>query len=339
MKALTNRLIVISFDCLSSSDYQLIRTLPNFRRVLNEGSYVQHVEAIYPSLTYPSHVSIVTGNYPKRHGVINNTLLQPGASSPDWNWYRANIKGTTLYDEAYKANLTTAALLWPVTGKAKSIQYNLPEIFANRPWHNQIAVSLLNGTPAFLWDLNKRFGHIRNGLNQPELDDFVLECTIYTLQTKKPDLLLIHFTDLDTNRHQNGVFSSEATEAIHRHDKRLGRILDDLEERGELAETTIVVLGDHSALDENKAISPNVILYEENLITVNRKGKITDWKAYCKSCDGSAYIYLKHPVDTQTMKTVKDILTKLAADPSKGIEYVLTGEEAGEKALIPNVLL
>lgn len=335
MKALTNRLIVISFDCLSSSDYQLIRTLPNFRRVLNEGSYVQHVEAIYPSLTYPSHVSIVTGNYPKRHGVINNTLLQPGVSSPDWNWYRADIKGTTLYDEAYKANLTTAALLWPVTGKAKSIQYNLPEIFANRPWHTQIAVSLLNGTPAFLWDLNKRFGHIRNGLNQPELDDFVLECTIYTLQTKKPDLLLIHFTDLDTNRHQNGVFSSEATEAIHRHDKRLGRILDDLEERGELAETTVVVLGDHSALDENKAISPNVILYEENLITVNRKGKITDWKAYCKSCDGSAYIYLKHPVDAQTTKTVKDILTKLAADPSKGIEYVLTGEEAGRKGADP----
>lgn len=336
MTALTKNMIVLSLDCLSSADYHLIKSLPNFQRVFEKGSFAKEVETIYPSLTYPCHCTIVTGKYPKNHGVINNTLIQPGAVSPDWNWYRSSIKGTTLYDEAYKKNLTTAALLWPVTGKAKSIQYNLPEIFANRPWQHQIMVSLRSGTPGYQWELNKLFGHIRNGLSQPELDDFVLESTIHTIKTKQPNLMLVHFVDLDTMRHYHGVTSDEATAAIHRHDKRLGRILDALEVSGRYEETTIIVLGDHAALDENKAVNINVVLRENDLIRVNGKGKIVDWKAYCKGCDGSAYIYLKNPDDSETKDKVNSILKELQINPANGIEQVFTGVEAGELGADPN---
>ncbi|WP_449619924.1 alkaline phosphatase family protein [Robertmurraya sp. Marseille-Q9965] len=336
MTAFTKNMIVISFDCLAAKDYSLIETLPNFQRVFENGSFCKRVRTIYPSLTYPCHSTIVTGKYPKNHGVVNNTLIQPGAASPDWNWYRSAIKGTTLYDEANKANLSIAALLWPVTAKAKSIQYNLPEIFANRPWQNQIVVSLLNGTASYQWELNKLYGYIRNGLSQPELDDFVLESTVHTILRKKPNLLLVHFTDLDTMRHDYGVHSQEAMDAIHRHDKRLGRILDALEESGKYSETTIVILGDHAALDENKAVNLNVHLCDQNLLTVNPKGKIIDWKAYCKGCDGSAYIYLKDPNDIETKNKLEGILRNLMKDSNNGIENMITGEEAGKLGADPN---
>lgn len=335
MAALTNRLIVISLDCLSANDYPIIKKLPNFKRILKHGSFVREVETIYPSLTYPCHTTIVTGKFPKKHGIVNNTLLQPGRPSPDWNWYRSKIKGTTLYDEAYKANLTTAALLWPVTGKAKSIQYNLPEIFANRPWHHQIIVSLMNGTPSYQWELNKLFGHIRNGIKQPQLDDFVLQSTVHTIRTKRPNLLLVHFTDLDTMRHDYGVASEEAIEALHRHDERLGAILDAVEDNGNDKETTIVVLGDHAALDENKAVSVNVALRNNGLITVNPKGKMIDWKAYCKGCDGSAYIYLKDRHDSETKEKVEKVLYHLMKESKNGIETVITGEDASELGADP----
>lgn len=335
MTALTKNMIVISFDCLSALDFPLIHTLPNFKRVFQKGSFSKRVKTIYPSVTYPCHATIVTGNYPNRHGVVNNTRLQPGIASPDWNWFRRAIKGTTLYDEAYKANLTTAALLWPVTGKAKNIQYNLPEIFPNRPWQNQILVSLMSGTPSYQWELNKRFGYIRKGINQPELDDFVLESAVHTILTKEPNLLLVHFTDLDTMRHNYGVYSNEATKAIRRHDIRLGRILDALIENGSYEETTIVILGDHSALDVNKAVHLNVIFREKNLISVDFKGKIIEWKAYCNSCDGSAYIYLKNRHDFETKEKVKALLEELIADPDNGIEQIFTGEEAGNRGADP----
>ncbi|GHH96862.1 alkaline phosphatase family protein [Neobacillus kokaensis] len=330
MNRLTDHLIIISFDCLSALDLPILKDLPHFQFILKNGAHVENVQTVYPSVTYACHTSIVTGNYPKRHGVINNTLLQPSRESPDWNWYRDEISGTTLYDEVKKAGMTTAALLWPVTAKA-NIDYNMPEIFANRPWQNQILVSLMNGTPSFQWELNQLFGHIRNRLNQPQLDDFVLESTVHTIKTRKPNLLMVHFTDLDTQRHKHGFSSDEAIAAIRRHDDRLGKILKSLEDGGIYENSTIVLLGDHSALDENKAIKPNVLLLQQNLITTSPNGRVKSWKAYCKSCDGSAYIYLKDSYDTASLTKVKQVLDSLINDSNSGIESYLTGAQAAEK--------
>ncbi|WP_064093977.1 alkaline phosphatase family protein [Rossellomorea aquimaris] len=327
MNRLTDHLIVISFDCLSSLDYPMLLELPHFRELLTKGFYCKNVESIYPSVTYPCHATIVTGNYPNRHGITNNTFIQPGRLSPDWYWHRKYVKGTTLYDEAKKARMTTAALLWPVTAKA-NIDYNMPEIFANRSWHNQIMVSLFNGSPLYQLSMNRRFGHLRDGLNQPALDDFVLESTVETIKKKKPDLLMVHFTDLDTQRHYHGFSSEEAHASIRRHDERLGRIVDALKESGIYENSTIVALGDHSALDESKAVQLNVLLKEKGFITVNKKGKVKDWNAYCKGCDGSAYVYVKNN-DINTKNAVHALLKELQKDPKNGIENILTGEEAG----------
>lgn len=329
MSRLTEHLIILSFDCLSSLDFPILEELPHFQELLQIGSYSNQVETIYPSVTYPCHTTIVTGKYPNGHEIINNTLLQPGIPSPDWYWHRHHIKGTTLYDEAKGAGLTTAALLWPVTAKAK-IDYNMPEIFANRPYHHQIPVSLFNGSVLFQLDMNRKFGHIRKGLSQPELDDFVLESTVYTIKKKNPNLMLVHFTDLDTQRHFHGFSSKQANEAIHRHDHRLGRIMEALKESGIYEKSTIVALGDHSAIDESKAVKLNVLLRERGLIKVNNKGQVTNWKAYCKSCDGSAYVYLNDGTDIETKACIKELLHNLEQDERNGIEGVLTGEEAGK---------
>lgn len=334
---LTNHVIILSFDCLSALDFPILQELPHFRSLIEQGAIAKKVEAIYPSVTYPSHATIVTGNYPNKHGVVNNTLLQPGRESPDWHWYRRSIKGTTLYDEARKANLTTAALLWPVTGRAK-IDYNLPEIFPNRPWQNQILVSLFSGSPLYQLDLNRRFGHIRNGLSQPELDDFVLASAVHTIQTKKPNVMFVHFTDLDTQRHYHGFTSKETQAAIHRHDERLGQIINALQKSGIYENSTIIALGDHSALSENKAIQLNVLFHQKGLISVNQKGKLTNWKAYCKSCDGSAYVYVKDKNDTQTIQTVQHLLEELLQDKQNGIEFILHDEDAKERGADGNCL-
>lgn len=309
MDRLTQHLVIISFDCLSSLDFPRLETLPNFKKFLIQSSYCRHVETIYPSVTYPCHATIVTGNYPNRHGIINNTLLQPGRTSPDWYWYRHHIQGTTLFDEAKAQGMTTAALLWPVTARAK-IDYNMPEIFANRAWHHQIPVSLLNGSPLYQLEMNRKFGHIRKGLSQPELDDFVLEATVETIRTRNPQLLLVHFTDLDTQRHDYGFSSPQAMEALQRHDKRLGRIMNAIKETGSLDETTVIVLGDHSALDESYVIKPNVLFRNRGLLSTDSKGRLTTWDAYTKSCDGSAYVYIQNQ-DEQLHHEVYQALTEI----------------------------
>lgn len=325
MTRLTDHLLVISFDCLSSLDLSMLETLPHFQELLNKAAICRKVETIYPSVTYPCHVSIVTGNFPNRHGVVTNTMLQPNRPSPDWYWHRHHVKGTTLYDEAKNAGLSTAALLWPVTAKAK-IDYHMPEIFANRPWHHQIAVSFMNGSKGYQLEMNKKFGHLRKGIAQPELDDFVTASTVHTIQKKKPNLMLVHLVDLDTQRHHHGFSSVEAHAAIQRHDRRLGEILAALKDVGIYEQTTIVVLGDHSSLDHSKAVKLNVLLKDSGLIQLNGRGMVKDWRAYCKSNDGSAYIYVK---DEQAKDSVRAMLHSLAVNEENGIEFVLEGTEAG----------
>jgi predicted AlkP superfamily pyrophosphatase or phosphodiesterase len=256
-------------------------------------------------------------------------MLQPGKVSPDWYWERRHIKGTTLYDEAKKAGLTTAALLWPVTAKAK-IDFHIPEIFANRSWHSQVAVSLVNGSLLYTIDMNRRFGHLRKGIEQPWLDDFVTASAVHTIKTKRPNLMLIHLVDLDFQRHAHGFASEEAHEAIRRHDKRLGDILGALEESGIANRSTVITLGDHSSLNVSKVINLNVLLKENELIKVDRKGKMTSWKAFCKSNDGSAYIYLKDEDDRPTREKVQALLHSLLTNSANGIDEVLSGDEAAK---------
>ena len=329
MKRLTDHLIVISFDCLSSLDMSMLEQMPNFRKLMEGSAICREVETIYPSVTYSCHTSIITGNYPVRHQITTNTMLQPGKVSPDWYWQRRHVKGTTLYDEAKKAGLTTAALLWPVTAKAK-IDFHIPEIFANRSWHSQVAVSLVNGSLLYTLDMNRRFGHLRKGIEQPWLDDFVTASAVHTIKTKRPNLMLIHLVDLDSQRHAHGFASEEAFEAIRRHDKRLGDILGALEESGIADCSTVIALGDHSSLNVSKVININVLLKENNLIQVNRKGKVTSWKAFCKSNDGSAYIYLKNEDDRPTREKVQALLHSLLTNPANGIDEVFPGDEAAK---------
>lgn len=327
MERLTNHLIVLSFDCLAASDFPVLEKLPNFKALLEDAAICKNVETIYPSVTYACHTSIITGNYPNKHRIVSNTILQPGRQSPDWYWHRRHIQGTTLYDEARKAGMSTAALLWPVTAKAK-IDYHMPEIFANRPWHHQLAVSFMNGSKRYQLAMNQKFGHLRRGIVQPELDDFVTASVVETIQQKQPDLMLVHLVDLDAQRHQHGFSSSSAMDALERHDRRLGKIVNALKEKGIYEQSTIIALGDHSALDESQIVRLNVLLRENGFIQMTKGGKVKSWQAFCKSNDGSAYIYLKNPADVRTKEHVHAMLHSLAVNEKNGIAFVIDGEEA-----------
>ena len=169
------RMLVVSLDAVGSRDLEYMRSLPNFKRIWDRSAYCDHVKSVYPSITYPAHSSIVTGMKPGRHGVVNNIRLQPKRSGKeDWLWQRKYINVTTIYDQARKNGWTTAALLWPVTAQSK-IKYCVPEIFPNRTWQNQVMISALNGPISYQIELLKKFGHLLDGVKQPNLDNFVTD--------------------------------------------------------------------------------------------------------------------------------------------------------------------
>lgn len=322
---------ILSFDGLSRVDIDKMKELPAFGEFFKGASGCINVKTVYPSLTYCAHTTISTGTYPARHGVINNTRVQPSRLSPDWYWYDRDIKVPTFQSYAKKAGYDILSIFWPVTAGSRDIKYNMPEIFANRKWQSQIWVSMVNGSPYFQYDLNSKFGKLRNGHKEPELDNFSHASFMYALDRYPAHINMVHYIDLDSQRHEYGFNSREAQDAMLRLDKRLGDLVDKLKQKGIYEDSVIVVLGDHSSIDGHTNIYPNKLLERAGLLTKSQDNLVASYKAVCKSADGAAYIYAGQDVsDKDLMEAIEPLISKGA------IERVYNSEEAQEMGADPS---
>ena len=330
---MTKKLVVISLDAMGATDLtpDKLAHLPNLKAIIDHVAHVKNVTGIYPTLTYPSHTSIITGTYPNRHGIVNNTKIQPNRLSPDWYWYRKDIQTTPLYDVARKAGLTTAAFLWPVTAKAK-INYNMAEIFPNRIWTNQVLVSMQASSPIWLLDMNRKYGKLRQGIKQPYLDDFVTASAIDTIVNHQPDLTLIHLVDMDSMRHRYGVESDEAHAALKRHDLRVGQIIQATKDAHTYDDTVFAILGDHYQIDVTTMLRLNAVFAAQGWLTTTEDGLIQpDWQVLAKSADGSTYVYTHGDISPQT------IVDALSDVP--GIEAIHTQDDFIKRGADPHASL
>lgn len=318
------RMIILSLDAVGAADMSYLMESEVFRELRGKGLYCENVSSVYPSLTYPAHTSIVTGRWPKNHGVVNNTLVQSERlNSPDWMWQRCYVKGTTLYDEVLKQGKTVASICWPVTAKS-DITYCMPEVLPNRPWENQISVSLQNGSPFFQAKMIAKYAGLLKDCKQPNLDNFSFSAAMYTLRKYDPDLMLIHLTDLDSHRHWYGVHGNQAMAALDRHIERVENLVDYLKKSGKYDSTNLILLGDHYQKDVNQVYCPNYYLKEAGYID-DKKPK--QWKAICHEADGSAYVYVRREEDKLK---VLDFFCELQRDGKCGIKKIYAGNQAAK---------
>ncbi|MDO4605112.1 MAG: alkaline phosphatase family protein, partial [Helcococcus sp.] len=262
-----------------------------------------------------------------------NTKIQPERSNPDWFWQEKFIKSQTFQQLATKNGYDVMCLLWPVTARAK-IKYNLPEIFPNRPWQNQIMVNMLNGSIRFQLDLFSKNKSLLDGLKQPNLDNFTHANLLYAARKYKPDISMVHYIELDTQRHDYGFSSNEAIRALDHHDERLGDIINHIEKYDGWENTTLIVLGDHSCKDASNVIFLNTLLKEKGYIQTDDKGNIKNWSVLAKESGGSCYIYSK---DKSKFKIIKNLIEENIGYDA--IEKIYTSDEANEMGADPKCLM
>ncbi len=100
---------------------------PLLQQMAREGAHAGKVYGVFPSVTYPTHTTIVTGALPARHGIYYNSPFEPGGETGRWYWEASSIRVPTLWTAARAAGLTTAAVSWPVTVGA-DLDWNVAEI-------------------------------------------------------------------------------------------------------------------------------------------------------------------------------------------------------------------
>lgn len=312
--------IVISYDAFSKDNWELASKQPNLAKLIQNGAYTTNVKSVYPTLTYVIHSSYVTGVYPNKHGVYHNNPFQPFVreEDQDWHWFRSDIQAPTIYELAKKHRLKTAAILWPVTGKA-DIHYNIPEIKAVRN-ENQALKVLKNGSKLFSLSMELKYGKYRKGIQQPELDDFITMSAVDTIKTKRPNLFLIHLIDLDDMKHAMGTKGPHIDDVIKRMDRRIGQMMQAVEEAGIKDKTTFIIVGDHSQLDVRYKVYLNRLFWDNGLIYEDN-GTLK-WRAYVQGAGGSAYLHIQEG-DIEAHDLALQLLEQ-AVNEDYGIEALYT---------------
>ncbi len=317
---------------LDAADHGL--ALPNLRRFLVEGAHARSVRGVLPSLTYPSHVSLLTGAAPARHGVYANTTFDPlDRNDRGWYWYAEDVRVPTLWDAATAAGLTTANVYWPVSVGAH-ITWNLPQIW-RRGTDDDLKLQRALSTPGLDRALGAGLAPYPGGMQETVADDEIrAQYAMRLLESKHPDFMTVYLTGLDTAQHHSGPFSAAANATLERLDAVVGR-LRAAALRAAPGRALVCVVSDHGFARVEHDVNLLAAFHEAGLVRTDPSGKIVDWDATPWPAGGSAAVMLAHPEDSATRARVASLLARLAADPANGIARVLDADELARSGGFP----
>ena len=343
--------LMISIDGLkpeyvTEADTRGLR-IPYLRTLQRDGVYADGVTGVWPTVTYPSHTTLLTGVSPSEHGIYNNLEFDPGRRfSGAWYWYAALIRVPTLWRVARQAGLRTASVGWPVSVGATDVDWLIPEYWpsggmpaAVNPSDREL-MAALSRPDTLLKQLEIVAGPYMMG-NDTTIagDETKTRYAMEILRRQKPQFMTIHLSSLDEMEHEHGPFSAEADQDLETIDGMVARLAS-----AALANdpaTVVLVVSDHGFITLTHSVNLNIPFVQAGLIqvTVNaetRAPAIESWKAQPWSAGGMAAIMLNDNGDHQTEKQVGDLLQKLAADASNGIQEVLDREAIKKRGGFPD---
>ncbi len=319
-------------DALCSCDLEYMKTLPNFSKIINEGSYVEHLLPVHPALTYCCHTSIVTGCYVNRHGIANNERMDRGLKLGSvWYGKKSEVKVPTILDYARDLGLTTCSIAWPVTAGA-DYTYNWPMYV---PYHYEgehpedwlkDGMASDNIMEEYFW----RYGRYQKGIFS-DLDNLTMNITPDILRDHgQPDVMFIKMCDLDTIRHTYGVYHPMTKEQLKKHDNEFGVLLEAIKRYGDYENTNIVILGDHGQTNVHDCLCINKLFEEKGFLKTDGNGNVVWAKCLAHTAALSCFVELADPNDEETKAEVRTFLESLKDDPEIRLEYVYDNKQANE---------
>jgi predicted AlkP superfamily phosphohydrolase/phosphomutase len=300
--------------------------IPNLRRLVSDGAYATGVTGVTPTVTYPSHTTLVTGVAPARHGILNNGPFDPlGTNANGWYWYAEDIEVPTLWDVAGEAGLVTANVDWPVTVGAR-IRHNIVQYWHGAPAEDRKLLRALS-TPGLLDEAERDLGAYPAGYQYTLADDAKrARFVAWMIETKRPDFLTAYFSSLDEEQHHTAPYSKPTFETLEGLDTLVGQVRA-AAERTYGPRFVLSVVSDHGHILADRELHLNAALQQAGLIDVNPQGKVTAWRAFAWLAGGSAGVVVQDARDTAVRAQVQAVLRRLADDPANGIDRLVQEQD------------
>jgi hypothetical protein len=310
------RVVLVSIDGLWARDLQRAESsgvrLPVFDSLRRAGALADGVLGSFPSVTYPSHTTMITGLPPARHGIYANRIFMLPTDTVERSYSeRAQIRVRTLFDAAHAAGLKVAGVFWPVSAHDPSIDYNVPDAWDQTGKLTQNAALRFLGTPWLLDSLGAPA--------QGDPDDSLRgEWASAIVRRWDPDLIALHFIDLDGAKHDNGIWGDSVIAALRLVDRRLGAFLAAVRARETGRPTTLILTSDHGFLGYRRQFRPGVLLVRAGLVTVDSIGRGLAWSAGVIAHGGSAVFIPRDSSDPSMAARIRAAIPDSLIGPGGG---------------------
>jgi predicted AlkP superfamily pyrophosphatase or phosphodiesterase len=328
-QAATPGLVLISIDGMRpdyvthASEHGL--KIPHLLELMSGGAYATGVHGVLPTVTYPSHTTLLTGVWPARHGIDSNTTFDPlGKNLGGWYWYSEDNHAPTLWKAADDAGLKVGSVSWPVSVSAPGVHFLIPEYW-RASTDDDLKLERALSTPGLLSHIEKEAGPYIIDLNRAIPGDRQrTRYSIAILKENRPDFMTIHLAALDHLEHLTAPFSPESNETLEEIDGMVGEIEDAM--RATHPQAVICVVSDHGFARVDHQLHLLSAFVDAGLVTLDAKAataKVVSWKAIPWNNAGSAAIVLQNPGARAVRAQTAELLARLAADPANGIAGIL----------------
>lgn len=216
--------ILISIDGFSQ-DYLTRFELPNLSQFNASGVVAEAMVPAFPSKTFPNHISIVTGVYPAKHGIIGNEFYSEDLQ-----------KIYSMGDGKYNSEWLTAKPIWTLAeeqGKRSAI-YFWPE--------SETRVAGLLPTEFFFYEHNRP--------NQQRVDQ--VKKWLARDDSARPDFIALYFSIVDSAGHDYGRDSMQLKNAVVEADRLVGDLVTFID-KTLAGKANLIVVSDHGMTKIDKA--------------------------------------------------------------------------------------
>ena len=234
--------VLVSIDGFANYYLQKYQ-VPFIKRLANLGVTADAMLPVYPSKTFPNHISMVTGVYPSKHGIVHNKFYHPeigkhyklGAGKDDKRWLTAKPIWTYAEEQNNRAYL----YFWP---ESESISHEV------------------------------RASHIEPYVHERENGKRVSKVLDWICAEKKlrPDFVSLYFSTVDSAGHEYGQDSKQLIFALDDVNEQLERLVGESEKCNPDG-VNFVIVSDHgmTKAGAENAIYPEDIIDTESVQVVN----------------------------------------------------------------------
>ena len=306
--------------------------LPNIAKVTENGE-VAKLEPTFPAVTSTVQSSILSGKYPREHGIIANGLYDRSTFNVSfWEQSSSLVQTQRIWDSVKQENTKkTAVLFWQNTMYANSDIVVTP-----RPIHqdDKMVMWCYSKPVGYYEKLKEKFGEFNlasywGPLASPKSSEWIANAAEYTLESERPNFLFIYIPHVDYSAQRFGKGGAQVRDDLKKADEIVGRLVQKVTDIGIRDETQFLILSEYAFNDVNGAVPLNLVLRDAGLLSI----RTIQEKEYLDLEYSKAFAMVDHQVAHIYVKNGYEKETRKALETNSGVDRILDNSNKNDLAI------